>query len=77
MIQPAALHSRIVEVSKREAGDWLCEVGSGIIQHGDVVRRPGAGITTTCTGAAEAQFTWLFVVPFGGPVMSSVRRPDE
>jgi hypothetical protein len=33
-------------------------------------------LTTTCTGAAEARFTWLFVVPLGGPVMSSVRPLD-
>jgi hypothetical protein len=30
-------------------------------------------LTTTCTGAAEARFTWLLVRPFGGPVMSGVR----
>jgi hypothetical protein len=29
-------------------------------------------LTTTCTGAAEAQFSRLFIVPLGGPVMSSV-----
>ena len=28
----------------------------------------------TCTGAAAARFKWLLVVPFGGPVMSGVRR---
>ena len=33
------------------------------------------GLTTTCTGAAAAQFTWLVVRSFGGPVMSSVRSP--
>jgi hypothetical protein len=31
-------------------------------------------LTTTCTGAAEAQFTWVQVRPLGGPVMSGVRR---
>ena len=34
-------------------------------------------LTTTCTGAAEAMFTWLLVRPFGGPVMSGVRHPDS
>src|SRR5205085_10614337 len=33
----------------------------------------GRGLTTTCTGAAEAQFVWVLAMPFGGPLMSSVR----
>src|SRR4051794_29079646 len=31
-------------------------------------------LTTTCTGAAAAQFSCLPAMPLGGPVMSSVRR---
>jgi hypothetical protein len=30
---------------------------------------PETCLTTTCTGAAEAKFMWLLVVPLGGPVM--------
>ena len=35
------------------------------------------GLTTTCTGAREAQFSWVLVRPFARPVMWSVRHPKR
>jgi hypothetical protein len=31
-------------------------------------------LTTTCTGAAEANFSSALLMPLGGPVMSSVKH---
>src|SRR2546423_15480396 len=47
-----------------QGGDGWPDCGTTVM-----ARAAKGRLTTTCTGAAAAQFTWLLEMPLGGPVM--------